>query len=276
MASASSDLTRMGESLLVAVDGTTTIGLRLATSAGNLRAAGVRVGNLAAHCPGDLSIVLTAFRWSLESAAQGCIEASAQLTRAQLTARGYAREIAGNGRCLAAIDSGTTAGSSSDADGDGLVPRDLGTAPTTSLQFAPGIEAVRLSSLRIPSDLIPADLFDARPAKGASKEDMIWAAECFRDAIIPHLESGSTKEEIEATDSTNDRVGLRRWSGAWDVYLGDNCAKVDLAPDGSLVSITNGAHRILAAHLAGLEWIPMRVTRLADWQVDRYYGGGAK
>lgn len=122
--------------------------------------------------------------------------------------------------------------------------------------FGRNLERVALSSVSV-----PRDLFEREPAKGsATLEDMMWAAATFREVVIPHLMRGGTRDQLREMDrAAGNEVGLRRLEGAWEVYLGDDTPKVDRSADGG-INVTTGRHRILAAQLVGLSWLPMRVS----------------
>lgn len=128
------------------------------------------------------------------------------------------------------------------------------------LDLGSDVERVRLDQVQV-----PPDLFETEPAKGgASKDDMIWAARTFRDVVVGHAARGGTRQELVELDEAEGRtMGFRRRAGSWDVYLGSDIPRVDLSTDGRVVDVTGGRHRILAAQMAGLQWIPMKVHRLS-------------
>ena len=122
------------------------------------------------------------------------------------------------------------------------------------------IKPVRLDRVKI-----QGDLFETEPAKGrASKSDMIWAAKTFRDIVLPHIAQGGTRDELAALDREEGHTWFRRLAGAWDVYLGADLPNVEMAPNGSVTLVIGGRHRTLAAQLAGLTWIPMRVDHSGE------------
>ncbi len=125
------------------------------------------------------------------------------------------------------------------------------------LELAPDVRRVRVFGAPV-----RPDLFEVEPAKGgASKEDMLWAAVTFRDVVLPHIARGGTKDELREIDlAEGNSPGFRRLEGAWEVYLGNDIPRVALDASGQIVDIGYGRHRILAAKLAGLSWIPMRVS----------------
>lgn len=127
------------------------------------------------------------------------------------------------------------------------------------LELASDVLRVRVNEAPIRSDL-----FEVEPAKGGTtKEDMIWAAVTFRDVVLPHIARGGTRDELREIDlAEGNSPGLRRLEGAWEVYLGNDIPRVTLDATGQIVDIDWGRHRILAAQLAGLSWIPMRVSGL--------------
>ena len=261
MISGSSELTRLRQSLMAIVDDIAKINLRLGSSAGSLRAAGSRLGELIRQCPRERKASLVAMRQPLEAAAKQCIEAGAYLNKAQVTARTYVQEhLPGSSSGSYEAPTSSLASRNSLLGGELAPGGDLEIQTASGVDLPPDMEAVSLSA--VPGDLISPSLFEDEPAKGGAKLcDMIWAARCWRDEIIPHLQKGGTREQLEEFDRQDGRTGFRRRTGAWDVYFGSENATIHMKPDGSVESITGGRHRILAARLAGLDWIPMRVSR---------------
>ncbi len=162
------------------------------------------------------------------------------------------------------VGGGTTAGATSANSGEtGAPPSRGGTNVIAGLALGDGVERVRLDGVSVREDL-----FEVEPAKGgASEGDMIWAAETFRDTVIPHAARGGTRDELAELDDAEGRAGsFRQRGGAWDVYLGSDMPQVAMSPDGTVVDVGSGRHRILAAKRAGLSWLPMRVHRLTEEQ----------
>lgn len=147
-------------------------------------------------------------------------------------------------RAAAAGGSAASAASGFGSGGGGAGPRAL---PNQ-------LERVSLSDVDVPSDL-----FETRAAKGgASKEDMVWAGSMWKTEIAPGFERGLTREDFEARDAESGATGLRRLAGVWDLYLGSDGAHGDMRSDGR-IDLGGGTHRVLAAKLAGADWVPIRV-----------------
>lgn len=126
--------------------------------------------------------------------------------------------------------------------------------------FGTDVRRVTLAAVEV-----PPDLFTTEPSDGYTADDLMWAATTFRDAVVPHLARGGTREDLREMDhASGNFVGLRRLEGAWEVYLGTSMVDVDVDSSGQIVSFNNGRHRTLAAQMAGLSWIPMRVRQVAE------------
>lgn len=144
------------------------------------------------------------------------------------------------------VESGVRAGGSPGASASG----------SASLSFGNGLSRLPLARLHL-----DPDLFEKEPPDGVTKEDMIWAAQTFKDVVLPHAARGGTQDELTAIDSENGHfVGLRRLSGVWDTYLGADATTVDMDGTGNVTHIHGGRHRALAAQIVGLTWVPGRVN----------------
>lgn len=145
------------------------------------------------------------------------------------------------------------------AGGDDELNRDGPSAGNSVIAGLALPNNVRRVSVR--TEAVSDSIFELEPAKGATREDMVWAAETFRDVILPHVARGGTREELRQLDHDSGKyTGMRRLEGAWEVYLGDDMPKVLLDERGDVADVIGGRHRIAAARAAGLGWIPMRVV----------------
>ena len=107
------------------------------------------------------------------------------------------------------------------------------------------------------------------PPNDSTSQDMLWAAGVFKNILVPFILSGGTKQQLTMLDDLErspDR--LRRFTGAWDQYLGGRLNIPFVGLQDGIPKLSSGRYRTSAAQIVGIKTLPMWTYPRTDIQEE--------
>lgn len=99
----------------------------------------------------------------------------------------------------------------------------------------------------------------------ASADDLRWALDALEYVVLPAVRQGASAESFSARDATTGNNGDRSYRATYSGFLSPNGQGIKLSAraDGRY-EIVNGFHRVWLAREAGVEQLPVSITRSAS------------
>jgi multidrug efflux pump subunit AcrA (membrane-fusion protein) len=92
---------------------------------------------------------------------------------------------------------------------------------------------------------------------GCTRADYRWAVTTWDEVIRPGLDNGMTRDDFAARDAVRAARSPRSFAEVYDMFLGENCIRIDRLPDGTL-RVSGGRHRIEVARELGVTRLPAK------------------
>src|ERR1700760_3905697 len=92
---------------------------------------------------------------------------------------------------------------------------------------------------------------------GCTRVDYRWAVTKWDEVIRPGLDRGLTRDDFVARDAACGARPPRSYAEVYDMFLGQDCIRIDRLPGGTL-RVNGGRHRIAIARELGVTRLPPR------------------